>query len=90
MGAREEGVIMSLEGPQLRFVRVDDARDPLDRALDLMRQVEDLLEQAPTPSRDGRSPGTHSTRFARAMAASLVDELEALVRGRPRGDVGSG
>jgi len=95
---------MALEGPQLRFVRVEDGRDPLERALELMRQVEDLLEEAPTASRDasrdgGRDAtreglgafgaGAHSTRIARAMAAGLVDELEALVRGA-RKTIGSG
>jgi hypothetical protein len=83
---------MALEGPQLRFIRVEEGKDSLERALELMRQVEDLLESAPTASRDGArmaSAGTHSTRIARAMAASLVDELEALVRGEGR-IVGSG
>jgi hypothetical protein len=71
---------MALEGPQLRYVRVDgvDAtEDLLERALRLAREVEDLLEQAPsTPTAQ-----THSTRIAHAMAASLVDELEAVARG---------
>ena len=83
-------------GPQLRYTsatsassassasgapRVDDvqAENTLAKALDLARRIEELLE-------DTRSvvavnePSAHSTRMARAMAASLVDELEALVR----------
>jgi hypothetical protein len=61
----------------------------LAKALELARMVEELLEDTrsipslgPThpvdrPVEDAR---THSTRMARAMAASLVDELDALVR----------
>ncbi|WP_336145561.1 hypothetical protein, partial [Klebsiella pneumoniae] len=52
------------------------------KVLDLARQIEELLEDtrsvaAAAPAEDAR---THSTRMARAMAASLVDELDALVR----------
>jgi hypothetical protein len=79
---------MALEGPQLAKsnpqARVEDAvgEDTLKKALDLARKVEELLEDtrstaAGIPAADAR---THSTRMARAMAASLVDELEALVR----------
>jgi hypothetical protein len=75
-------------GPQVRYARVEDleaharAEDTLRRALDLARNVEELLEDTrsvatPAPVDDAR---THSTRMARAMAASLVDELDALVR----------
>jgi hypothetical protein len=75
-------------GPQVRYARVEDlearaqAKDTLEKALDLARTIEELLEDtrsvaAAVPVDDAR---THSTRMARAMAASLVDELDALVR----------
>jgi hypothetical protein len=75
---------MSLEGPQLRYARgaEKNALEALEegalaRALRLAREVEELLDEAPsTPG-----PSAHSTRIAHAMAASLIDELEALVRG---------
>lgn len=78
---------MALENqqrPQLAYARVDEAQsdETLKKALDLARRLEELLEDtrstaAGIPVDD---PRTHSTRMARAMAASLVDELEALVR----------
>ncbi|MBX3185602.1 MAG: hypothetical protein KF819_01250 [Labilithrix sp.] len=75
---------MALEGPQLRYGRVDDAltEDTVARALRLAREIEELLEDTrsvvgPLPV----EPRAHSTRMARAVAASLVDELEVLVRG---------
>ena len=85
-----------LSGPQLRYARVVEpvgqdsspplAEESLAKALDLARKVEELLED--TRSRVGSMPdidvsssgSTHSTRMARAMAASLVDELEVLCR----------
>jgi hypothetical protein len=81
---------MSLEGPQLRYARVEDdaakhvqAEDTLQKALELARELEELLED--TRSTNGvpgaaEDPRAHSTRMARAFAASLVDELAALVR----------
>jgi hypothetical protein len=76
---------MALEGPQVRYSRVEgtDAErrdDGVARALRLAREVEALLEEAPSVAA-GSEQATHATRMARAMAASLVDELEALVRG---------
>jgi hypothetical protein len=82
---------MSLEGPrfpQLQYTRaeVDSPKSPADdtlqKALDLARQLEELLEETrsvgvPSTVEDARA---HSTRMARAFAASLVDELAALVR----------
>ena len=78
---------MALEGPQLRYARVDDVQgenkqvdDTLVKALDLARKLEELLED--TRSRAViavNDPSTHGARMARAMASSLVDELEALV-----------
>ena len=76
-----------LGGPQLRYSRRDDAplQDCLTQALELARRIEELLEE--TRSVAGSldhappsTPSTHSTRMARAMAASLVDELEVLAR----------
>ena len=87
---------MALQGPQVRYARVDDdssptssvtdrleGEDTLKRALELARQLEELLEE--TRSRPGdtmviEDARTHSTRMARAFAASLVDELASLVR----------
>ena len=61
------------------------AEEVLARALRLAREVEELLEQAPSVAA-GRDPrGAHSTRIVRAMAASLVDELEAMTRGTRKG-----
>ncbi len=88
---------MSLESPrprfpQLHYARTEDdavkpqdgqAPDTLRKALELARQLEELLEDtrssvgAPPAVEDARA---HSTRMARAFAASLVDELAALVR----------
>jgi len=81
---------MSLEGPQLRYARVGDEaaahgqpEDTLQKALELARQLEELLEDTRSAAavhpavEDARA---HSTRMARAFAASLVDELAALVR----------
>lgn len=74
---------MALEGPQLVYDRRED-EPALARALRLAREVEELLEDASVVSgRDGMQ-GAHSTRIVRAMAASLVDELEATVRDSQR------
>ncbi|GAC1559015.1 MAG: hypothetical protein NVS3B10_17970 [Polyangiales bacterium] len=57
--------------------------ETLAKALELARQIEELLEDTRSmlgPSALPEDPRTHSTRMARAMAASLVDELDALVR----------
>ena len=75
----------NLSGPQLRYSRLDDvpAGDVLVKALELARQVEELLEDTRSSAviaEDPRLHAAHSTRMARAMAASLVDELEVLVR----------
>lgn len=57
----------------------------MTRALELARELESLLEEtasmAPASLREGPPSSPTSTRMARAMAAGLVDELEALVRG---------
>ena len=76
---------MALDGPHLIYTRrEDDSPDTLSRALRLAREVEELLEET-----SSRSPeyvidphDAHSTRIVRAMAASLVDELEAIVSGK--------
>ena len=58
--------------------------ETLAKALELAHRLEELLEDtrsvASVAPRRAEDPSTHSTRMARAMAASLVDELEALVR----------
>lgn len=77
-----------VSGPQLRYSRPDDApsRDRLTEALELARRIEELLEDTRSISgpvagmADRLEASTHSTRMARAMAASLVDELEVLAR----------
>jgi hypothetical protein len=73
---------MALEGPRLVYTRKDgeESGEVLTRALQLARQLEDLLEETGTGS-GSQLRGAHSTRIVRAMAASLVDELEAIVRG---------
>lgn len=74
---------MALEGPSLRYVRADendvDLGSAHSRALRLAREIEELLEGAPTSEADSART-VHSSRMARAMAASLIDELEALCR----------
>lgn len=76
---------MALEGPQLHYARTDIVEeDMLGRALRLAREIEELLEVAPSlrpalGSDAGRE--AQSIRIARAMAASLVDELEGVSRG---------
>ncbi len=81
---------MSLESrPQLRYARMmnDPAseqppEDTLVKALELARRLEELLEDTRSVAIVGgiHEARSHSTRMARAMAASLVDELEAIVR----------
>jgi hypothetical protein len=73
---------MALEGPRLIYTRKEeeDSGEVLTRALGLARQLEDLLESTSSGS-SKQLKGAHSTRIVRAMAASLVDELEAIVRG---------
>lgn len=80
---------MALEGPQLRYARVEDsAEDKLARALRLAREIEELLEEPTSaPSLDLDARRAHSTRMALAMAAGLVDELQVLVRGMRRSGV---
>lgn len=72
---------MALEGPAIRYSRPDEllSETPVARALRLAREVEELLAESHASSDGPDSSRTHSTRMARAMAASLVDELEALV-----------
>lgn len=80
-------------GPQVRYARVEgkleaqvqqaESEDTLRQALDLARKLEELLEDTRSlagPLAAVEDARTHSTRMARAMAASLVDELAALVR----------
>ena len=72
---------MALEGPRLVYIRnSDDAEDKIRRALRLAREVEDLLEET-SSEKTPDANSARSTRIVRAMAASLADELEAIVRG---------
>jgi hypothetical protein len=74
---------MALEGPRLSYTRVEDNAENTtahSRALRLAREIEALLEEAPPSEGADSSRAAHSTRMARAMAASLVDELQGLVR----------
>jgi hypothetical protein len=73
--------------PQVRYARESIAAQPeetLSQALQLARKLEELLEDtrsvvSPMPM-GGDEARAHSLRMARAMAASLVDELEGLNR----------
>lgn len=70
---------MALEGPRSLYTRpTTETPDetPLARALRLAREVEELLEETSSSSAPDHS--AHSTRIARALAASLVDELKNL------------
>ncbi len=75
---------MALEGPQLAYARADEglAENTLEKALELARRLEDLLERARAASSatTGGAASPRSTRIACAMAAGLVDELEAINR----------
>jgi hypothetical protein len=86
---------MALDGPQLAYAHAParigsadaeaHAADVLMTALELARRIERLLEEARSTASSGPAGSearVHSTRMAGAMAASLVDELEALVRPR--------
>ena len=81
---------MSLEGPRVVFMLKED-EPALARALRLAREVEEILDQASSAAvaRDTArgEESAHSTRIVRAVAASLVDELAALVRGTRNGGV---
>ncbi len=71
---------MALEGPRIVYTRKeDDTADVLSRALSVARELESLLEKTATGAAALRMG--NSTRIVRAMAASMIDELEALVRG---------
>jgi len=75
---------MSLEGPRVIYARKAEDEgegDVLTRALSLAHEIEELLEDAPGARSPRGLPELHAARIVRAMAASLVDELEALVRG---------
>ncbi len=79
--------------PQLAYTQLSRAGENIEaealaKALELARKIEELLEDTrslasigpSTPATPASDARTHSTRMARAMAASLVDELDALVR----------
>jgi len=86
---------MAQGGPHLIYARSPredaDSHDAstnatLTRALRLAREVEELLEETSSraPEHVIDPHNLHSTRIVRAMAASLVDELEAMVRSGTR------
>lgn len=79
---------MALEGPRLVYTRKEeDSADVLTRALNLARQLEEMLSETRSTAPGREIGGAHSTRIVRAMAASLVDELDALVRGTRKADL---
>jgi hypothetical protein len=71
-------------GPELVYARNED--ELLIRALRLAREIEELLEDTRSRAGEIDRGGAHSTRIVRAVAASLVDELEALARGATNRD----
>jgi len=71
---------MALEGPRLVYTRKEEEADPLDRALKLAREIEEVLDD----NASSRGHASSATRIVRAMASSLVDELEAIVGGTPK------
>jgi hypothetical protein len=78
---------MALEGPQLAYAR-KEGESVLDQALQLARSLEELLDETSSVAAcSAVATGAHSTRIVRAMAASLVDELEALSRNTRRTEV---
>lgn len=80
---------MALEGPRVVYTRKDDENgDVLTRALSVARELESLLEKTALSGAGREMRGANATRIVRAMAASLVDELEALVRGTRKTETG--
>ena len=80
----KKDVPMALEKPQLRYARPDAAStntSPLSRALQLAHEIEELLEDTRTVDAGRPDERSSSTRIARAIAASLTDELAVLERG---------
>ncbi|HVH45383.1 MAG TPA: hypothetical protein VM925_23680 [Labilithrix sp.] len=76
---------MPLERADLLCVASDPEESTLVRALRLAREVEELLEETSSVVSGRAANGAHSTRIVRAMAASLVDELDGLARGTHEG-----
>lgn len=74
---------MALSGPRLSYVRAEEksgGEEAVERALELAREIEALLEDTRSVAAPAVDERTHSTRMARAIAASLVDELGVLAR----------
>jgi hypothetical protein len=83
-----DGGKMALEGPRIVYTRKEDeTADVLSRALSVARELESLLEKTAVAGAARELRGANATRIVRAMAASLVDELEALVRGTRKNGV---
>lgn len=83
---------MALEGPRVVYTRKEDeTADVLSRALSVARELESLLEKTASGGASGGMArdfrGANATRIVRAMAMSLVDELESLVRGTRKNGV---
>ena len=76
---------MALEGPRIHYTREDDREDVHALALRLARQIEELLEATPSLVNPNAVDRSHQIRMARAMAASLVDELEGIVAAKRGG-----
>ena len=77
---------MALEGPRIHYTRDEsDREDAHALALRLARQIEELLEATPSLANPNGVDRSHQIRMARAMAASLVDELEGIVAAKRSG-----
>jgi hypothetical protein len=73
--------------PPLRSTARKEDATVLEQALQLARSLEELLEDTSSVAAGSAAAnGAHSTRIVRAMAASLVDELEALTRNARKTD----
>ncbi len=66
----------TLEGPSIRYARAAEPAARVERARELAREVEDLLQAASEQVEDA-----YQIRLAQAMACSLIDQLEELLRG---------
>lgn len=73
---------MSYEGPQIRYAREDvpclpsyAVKTPFEHALQLARQIEELLASVQTVLSSHRA---YSVRMAQALSGSLIDQLSEL------------
>lgn len=77
---------MALEGPNIVYARTEGDR-VIAQALRLAREVEELLGEEAARRSHEHDLGVRSTRIVRAMAAGLVDELQALAHGTRKSGV---